>query len=76
MTAKEIRRRNNISYCLLGLAFAGLGINDLRIGHFGPGAMFLLAGIAFFMEIFLVRVPKKRESEDLLQPRRGNGKNG
>lgn len=76
MTAKEIKRRNGIAYCLLGLAFSGLGINDLRIGDSGPGAMFLLAGVAFFMEILLVRVPKKRESEDSFPPGHGNRKNG
>lgn len=76
MTAKEIRRRNDIAYCLLGLAFSGLGINDLRIGDSGPGAMFLLAGVVFFMQILLRRAAKKREREDLFPHGRGNGKNG
>lgn len=76
MTEREIRKRNNVCFFLLGAVFAGLGIHDIWSGKSAAGIWFLVAGAAFFLQVIFAGIKKKRTGASLLPPRRGRGKNG
>ncbi|WBY63635.1 hypothetical protein [Thermocaproicibacter melissae] len=46
MTQKEVRKRNVISFVLLGAVFVGLGIYDLQAGKATAGIAYFIAGSA------------------------------
>ena len=76
MTEREIRKRNNVCFFLLGAVFAGLGIHDIWSGKSAAGICFFVAGAAFFLQLVLAGIKKKRNGADLPPRRRGRGKNG
>lgn len=76
MTEREIRKRNNVCFFLLGTVFAGLGIYDIWSGKSAAGICFFVAGAAFFLQLVFAGIKKKKTGAGLLPPRRGRGKNG
>ena len=77
MTEKEIRKRNDVSFFLLGIGFAGLGIHDLWDGKLVPGTLFLTSGAVFFVQIVSERIKKKNHrGKTPFPPESGSGKKG
>lgn len=64
MTSREVSKRNNLSFLLVGIVFAALGIYDWSIGKSVVGILFTVSGAIAVAQVLQKAIPHK------------NGKNG